>query len=496
MHWRKRLLAAAGLLLLGVLAVVPWRAMRVAPLAIAPVAIPDIAIDPDASAGRLARALTFATVSRDDAEPADPQALSGLVAYLREAFPRVHAALEVEGVGAHSLLLHWRGRDREARPALFSAHLDVVPVEPVSLSQWTHPPFAGTVADGYVWGRGALDDKSAVLAQLEAVEALLASGFVPATDIYFAYGDDEEVGGGGGAAAIATRLRERGVRLAFVLDEGSMVFDGVLAVSRRPVALIGIAEKGELTVELEAHGQGGHAAMPAPDNPIAAIARALARIESDAFAPRATPAVRALLDTLAAEASPGSRAMLANRWLSEPLLVRSLAGKRLTAAMVTTIVTPTVVAAGEKDNVVPQRATARLNLRLLTGDHSDAVLQRLAATIDDPAVSLRALPPVHEPSPVSDARGPAWDAIAGAAATVFPDAAVAPGPVIATTDSRHYRAIADQVYRFLPVRLTPVDLPRVHGNDERIAVSGHADAIRFYAAVITGWRGAGSDQVP
>jgi carboxypeptidase PM20D1 len=269
------------------------------------------------------------------------------------------------------------------------------------------------------------------------------------------------------------------------------VFDGVLAISRRPVALIGIAEKGELSVELEANGQGGHAAMPAPDNPVAAIARALARIEADPFEARATPAVRALLDALAAEASPASRVMLANRWLTEPLLVRALAAKRLTAAMVTTTAVPTVVAAGEKDNVVPQRATARLNLRLLTGDRSEVVLQRLAAAIDDPAVSLRALPPVHEPSPVSDAHGPAWDAIAGAAATVFPDAAIAPGPVIATTDSRHYMAIADQVYRFLPVRMKPDDLPRIHGNDERIAVSAHADAIRFYACVMSGWRGAG-----
>jgi carboxypeptidase PM20D1 len=483
---RKRLLAAIALLSLALAAVAAWRAIRVASPAIAATDMPAIAIEADAAARRLAGAIAFATVVEDEVESAsDVAALHGLVAYLRERFPRAHAALDVERPGGRSLLLRWRGRDAGAPALLFAAHLDVVPAGGPA---WTHPPFAGAVADGYVWGRGSLDDKSSILALLEAVEALLATGFVPATDVYLAFGHDEEVGGATGAAAIAETLRARDVRLGCVLDEGSFVLDDVLRVARRPVALVGIAEKGELTVELEARGRGGHAAVLAPDNPAAAVARALARIEAAPFAPRATAAVREMLDALAPEAAAGSRLLLANRWLTERLLVRSLAGDPLTAAMVATTAAPTVFAAGAKDNVIPQRATARLSVRLLDGDSSSSALAHIVAAIDDPAVAVRALPPVHEPSPVSRAQGPGWNAIAGAVAAVFPDAAIVPGPVIATTDARHYVALADDVYRFLPVRLRSGDLERIHGDDERIAIAAHADAVRFYAAVIAAWR--------
>lgn len=482
----KRLLATLALLSLLLLGVMAWNAARVAPLPVAATTLPALAIDADASAARLAGAIAFATVSRDDASDGDAAALAGLVAYLRASFPRVYGKLGHETVPGGSLLLRWPGRDAKAKPLLLAAHLDVVPADGEG---WTHSPFQGVVDGGFVWGRGALDDKSAVLALHEAVDALLASDFVPASDVYFAFGHDEEIGGTAGAAAIAAVLKARGVRLGCVLDEGSFVFDGVLAVARRPVALIGIAEKGEFSVELEAHGAGGHAALPAPDNPVAAIARALAKIDAAPFAPRATTATRALIDAIAPETSAVTRLLMANRWLTEPLLVRSLAGGRLTSAMVRTTVAPTVLAAGEKDNVIPQRALARVNLRLVEGDDSAGVLQALRNVIDDPNVQLRALPPVHEPSPVSHTAGAAWQAVAGAAAAVFPDAAIVPGQVIATTDARHYVAIADELYRFLPVRMRPEDVPRVHGKDERIAVAAHADAIRFYAAVILGWSG-------
>lgn len=483
----KRLLAIAAVLTVLLLAVMAWNAARVAPMPVAATTLPALAIDAEASATRLAGAIAFATVSRDDAPGADAAALAGLAAYLQAHFPRVYGKLDHETLPGGSLLLRWPGRDAAAKPLLLAAHLDVVPAD---AEGWTHPPFAGVVAGGFVWGRGALDDKSAVLALHEAVDALLASGFAPASDVYFAFGHDEEVGGTTGAAAIAATLKARGVRLGCVLDEGSFVFDGVLAVARRPVALIGIAEKGEFSVELEAHGAGGHAALPAPDNPVAAIARALAKVDAAPFPTRATTATRALIDALAPETSGATRLLMANRWLAERLLVRSFAGGRLTSAMVRTTAAPTVLAAGEKDNVIPRRAVARMNVRLLDGDDSAGVLRTLREAIDDPNVDLRALPPVHEPSPVSRTDGAAWQSVAGAAAAVFADAAIVPGQVIATTDARHYVAIADQLYRFLPVRMRPEDVSRVHGRDERIAVAAHADAIRFYAAVIAGWTGA------
>ena len=183
-------------------------------------------------------------------------------ALLQTKFPRTHAALKREVVNELSLLYTWEGADPKAKPIMLLAHQDVVPIAPGTEGDWQAPAFSGEVKDGFVWGRGSWDDKGNLLSQLEAVEMLVASGYKPPRTIYLAYGADEEVGGFRGAAKISALLQSRGVQLDFVIDEGLLVLDGVMPGIAKPTALIGVAEKGYMSVVLKMSATPGHSSMP------------------------------------------------------------------------------------------------------------------------------------------------------------------------------------------------------------------------------------------
>jgi carboxypeptidase PM20D1 len=431
---------------------------------------------------RLAGAVRFPTISYEGGRY-DAEAFDALAAYLAESFPRAHAGLTRETVAGHSLLYRWTGRDAAARPILLAAHLDVVPVEAGTEAKWTHPPFAGIAAGGYVWGRGAWDDKSSVIAILEAVERKLAAGWAPERTVYLAFGHDEEVGGGG-AQAMAALLKARGVALELVLDEGSMVLEGVVPGVEPAVALIGVAEKGYASVELVANAEGGHSSMPTADTAIGRLARAVGRLDADPFPPRLIGPMAATLDRTGPAMNLPMRVVLANRWLTEPLVLRTMADSASGSASVRTTTALTMFNAGTKANVLPQTARAVINHRLLPGDTVAGVVARDRRLIDDAQVGVRAIAGGRDPSLVSPADGPAFAAIERAASRVFPDAIIAPGLVIAGTDARHYEPVATNIYRFLPVRTGPEELKRFHGTDERIAIADYARAVAFYEAML------------
>jgi carboxypeptidase PM20D1 len=258
--------------------------------------VAEVAI-PDGAAGRLAGSLRIQTISSEDPAAFDPRTFSALHRYLQTAFPRVHARLARETVGTHSLLYTWPGSDASLNPILLIGHLDVVPVEPGTQKQWQHDPFGGRIADGFIWGRGAIDNKSAVVGTLEAVEMLLAEDFRPVRTVYLAYGHDEEVGGAAGARQIAALLKARGVELETVLDEGGVIGDGILPGIAEPVALVGIAEKGFVTIELSTRMAGGHSSLPPRQSAVGILSAAVARLEANPMAARLegpdTPTIRA-----------------------------------------------------------------------------------------------------------------------------------------------------------------------------------------------------------
>lgn len=486
---RKILLGIAGLAM--VLAAV----LTVNTLTYGPPLLPKISqaaavsVNNAVAAKRLGQAIRFRTISYGANKPVDGQAFQGLHRYLADTFPKVQASLKREIISDYSLLYTWQGSTPSLKPILLAAHLDVVPVQPGSDKNWIHPPFDGVVADGFIWGRGALDDKVSALGILEGVEFLLGSGFTPKRTVYLAFGHDEEVGGPKGAAAIAATLAKRGVRLDFTLDEGLVVAQGILAGVKPPVALIGIAEKGFLTLELTAKvddDKCGHSSMPPRGTAIAKLARAIHRLETNPMpAMLRTPAAE-MFEYLAPEMPIPQRVVLANRWLLESLLLSLLEGGKSTNAMIRTTIVPTILSkSGVKENVIPCEAKAILNSRILPGDSIDGVIKHVNTIINDSAVSVH---PYGDqptgPSPVSSTKSSGFATLRKTVRQVFPRAVVAPGLVIAGTDSKHYERIADNSYRFLPTRVTSADLSRFHGTNERLAIDNYAEIIRFYVQLL------------
>lgn len=480
--WIKRILVASAGALSALVVLLGVRAARMPSRQIAASPAAPVEIDVDAAVERFAQALRIPTIS-----PQGPDELAPffeLHEHLERSFPEVHRQLGRTRVAEASLLYEWSGTDPDLEPLLLLGHLDVVPAEPESVDRWAHPPFGGRVADGFVWGRGALDMKQSVLAQLEAVEWLLSQGFRPARTVLFAFGHDEEIGGRRGAQRIAERIADRGGRVALALDEGAAIVHDLVPGVKPPVALVGIAEKGYASVKIVAHEAGGHSSMPPPHTAAGIVATAVHRLERSPLPPRITRPVALQFEYLGPEMPWGARLAVANRWLLGGVLLDRLTARPRTGALVRTTAAVTMLEGSVAANVLPTEAAAVANFRILPGESVDSVLRHVRSVVPDRRTSIELLDEGHDPSVVSPVDGPAFEAVARSIREVFPDAVVAPSLVVGMTDSRHYGALTDEIYRFLPMRLGPEDLERIHGVDERIAVDDYVACVRFYVRVI------------
>ena len=440
----------------------------------------------------LAEAMSTAVQARTVSGLLDPagaaKEFESLHAYLRTRYPLVHATLERELVGSHSLLYTWRGSDAQAKPLGLLAHQDVVPIAPGTETLWKRPPFSGLIEDGLVWGRGTLDNKSNVVAQLEAVELLLKAGFKPRRTVYLIFGHDEEVGGRQGAVLIAGLFKQRGVQLDFVIDEGLAVTQGILPGVAKPLALIGLAEKGGMSLRLIAEAPPGHSSMPPTavgSSAIGMLSAALNKLDSHPVPGGIQGAAGEMFEAIAPELPFGQRLAMSNLWLLKPVVEGMLAKGAATNAMMRTTTALTIVNAGNKENVLPGRAEATVNFRILPGDTSQAVIAHVKRVIADERIEIKAMGTPAEPSRISSSSASGFKLIERTIREVFPDSMVAPGLVVAGTDSRHFEGVADQVYRFMPIRFKPDDLPRLHGTDERISVAQLADMVRFYHRLLS-----------
>ena len=443
---------------------------------------PPLAVDEKGAAERLGGAIRFQTIASREDPDANAAEFRKLHDYLQQRYPRTHATLKRELVGGLSLLYTWPGTDPQAKSILLMAHQDVVPVSPGTESKWEVPPFSGEVKGGYVWGRGSWDDKGNLIAQMEAVEMLVASGFKPRQTIYLAYGHDEEVSGQRGAVEIAKLLQSRGVKLEFVLDEGLLITDGIMPGLAKPAALIGIAEKGFLSVVLKVPATPGHSSMPPPkgSSAIGMMSAALRRLDDEQLPANIRGVAREMFETLAPEMGGFQRVALSNLWLFGPVVQAQLEKGASTNAMLRTTTALTVVKAGNAENVIPGLAEAVVNFRLLPGETIASVTDHVKQKAGSDRFELMALPGAAEPSPVSPTQSASYQLINRTMRQLFPDVLVAPGLMVAATDSRHFTALSDHVYRFSPVRARPEDLSRFHGTNERIATANLAEVVRFY----------------
>jgi carboxypeptidase PM20D1 len=434
------------------------------------------------SVDHLSGAIAFPTISYAMGSPIDTGAFEGLHIFLSEAYPLIHSKLKKEIFSGFSLLYTWEGRNASLKPVILMAHMDVVP--PGEINLWTQPPFSGENDGTYVWGRGTLDDKAELISILEAVERLLNEDYQPERTVYIAFGHDEEIGGLKGAAVMASVLKERGVEAEFILDEGYAVTVGMVPMVSKPVALIGTSEKGYLSVSITAEMEGGHSAYPQKESAITVIAKALLDIVNNQMDARISEPVDDFIRYIGPEMPFYARAIFANTWLFKRIILKIYQGSITSNALVRTTTAPTIFNAGVKDNVIPIKAEAIVNFRILPGETSANVLEHLNSVISDTRVKVAMVDGFNEPAPVSPSAGAGFEAILKTIRQVYPEAIVAPTMMLAASDSRKYIEVSKNIYNFAPIIITSADLARTHGLDERNKIEDFLQGIGFYYMLI------------
>ena len=485
----KKSILGIGAILVGLIAIAVFRASTVfEDVQLAPAEnLAQVELNEGQVVERMAGAIRFRTISHDDRSNFDADAFLAFHDYLRESFPLVHDRAELTLINDYSLLFHVAGSDPSLKPVMLMGHMDVVPVDGVTLAEWTHDPFAGEVVDGEIWGRGTLDDKLSVMSFLEAIEALIRDGFEPKRSLYLSFGHDEEVGGQDGAKAVAEHLEEQGIEFEFVVDEGGVVLEGVIQSVDRPVALIGVAEKGYLNLRLRVDAPGGHSSQPPPQSGLGIISQAIVKLEENPFAAELTH-IKNTFDAFALHAPFTDRLAMGNTWLLGPVLTSVLVNDPTSAASMRTTTAATMASGSSKSNILPTRAEAVVNFRILPGETAELVRDRVVDIIDDERVQV-IMETSFNPSPVSPTDSMGYTLLSQTIRGFDDDILVAPNLLIGGTDARYFYSVSPNVYRFVMVRATTDTLKIVHGIDERIAVEDYLTAIRFYYALV--WQATG-----
>lgn len=382
-----------------------------------------IDVDLDGAVERLSRAITFPTISNQDRDDFDTKAFDDYHVFLVEAYPEVHKVLKREILGdprPYSLLYTWEGKNPDLPPALFYAHQDVVPVPDDSLDQWEQEPFSGAVVDGYLWGRGSMDDKNQIHGILEAAEMKIKEGYQPERTLYFVFGQDEEVGGPEGARFIAETLEKRGIeRFAFVMDESAPLIPGIFPGLPDNTALIGIAQKGYVSLELAINAVGGHSSQPPEESNIGILAEAITRLEAAQFPYRIHPALRHQYRYLGPELDEAYQPLYSAVAFGkddeitdlEKQFIDVMAENAVTRAMMRTTIAVTMFNAGIKDNVLPPSATAVVNFRPMPGDTPEVIIQHVKDAIQDDRITIRDISASTPATAMADPSGPGYKAM-------------------------------------------------------------------------------------
>ena len=454
------------------------------------------AVDRDRAAERLAALVRCRTLAPENERGTVNKDVDGysefikLRSLLREYYPLTHEMLELEMVEDHSMLYRWPGKKNE-EPLVLMSHYDVVPVVE---EQWSHPPFGGVIADGAVWGRGSLDNKATLVSILEAVEALLQEGFKPQQDIYLTFGHNEETFGSG-IKSVVSLLEERGVQPGLVLDEGGAIMSGIFPGIERPVAFVGMSEKGYANFEFSVGGTGGHANAPDNINPFAILASIISAVGRKPFKAHLPGEVEEMFGILGPHMPFAQRLIFVNLWCFKPLLplLLTLIGREINALCRTTAVF-TMAEGSSAPNVIPDRASAVANVRPAkrdslqdVRDHFDRLAKKAAAPAmkgEDPYRVEVSMLYGHEASPSSGSGSFAFKKLKDLIAASYPEVAITPYIMLGGSDARHFCRISDHVFRFLPFEMSREELRTIHGVDERIGIDRLAAAIFFYRTLV------------
>lgn len=462
------------LILLGTAAV---RALQMKPTAAASAKFPDSDLE---RAQRYAETLSLLvqceTVSEKD--QASRRKFLAFHKLLREQFPLLHKAA-ARTVLNGSLIYKIPGQDGGiGAPVLLMSHHDVVPAE----GEWKYPPFSGEIAEGSVWGRGTVDTKGSLFCFMQAVEELLADGWKPECDVYLASSCTEEWGGDG-APAIAAWLKEQGVHLGLLLDEGGMIMDSPIAGVKGRYAMVGVVEKGYADVKFTANAAGGHASAPGPDTALVQLAKFICRTDRRSpFQARISPTLREMFQRMAPNMTFGMRLLLGNLWLFEPLLcfllprVNPLAG-----AMMRTTCAFTMAQGSPSYNVLPQQAWVTANMRCMPHQGTEESIEIIRAAAKKCGLDTEVLK-ADPACAVVDFKGDAFRLLEEVTDKIFPGYGVAPYIMTGGTDARFYmyEGVVENALRFAPLEINKQQYASIHAANENISMLTLPPAVDFY----------------
>lgn len=440
----------------------------------------EVKFNKEQTVSRLQELVQCKTVSSYNKDDEDDAEFDKLIDMLPRLYPNVDKACTFSKLADRGLLYKWEGKKHGA-PSVMMAHYDVVPVEE---EMWEKPPFSAIIENGVMWGRGTLDTKSTFNGVLSAADALIADGFVPENDIYFAFSGGEEVMGDG-ASNIVDYFEDNGIVPALVVDEGGAVVEDVFPGVKSPCGLIGIAEKGMLNVEYSINSGGGHASAPAPRTPIGQLSEACVKIETNPFPSHLTKPVAEMFDTLGRHSNFLYRMIFANLWCFGGVLdmICKKSGGELNALMRTTVAF-TMMNGSKAPNVIPPVATMVSNLRLNPMDTTASAMEYLKSVVGNDNITLTKAMGM-EPSRISETNCEAWDKVAAAVAGTWKGCIVSPYLMVQCSDSRHYGRISDHVYRFSAQDMTKEERGTIHGNNERIRLESIHKAVEFYIRLMS-----------
>jgi carboxypeptidase PM20D1 len=476
----RRIGAAIFIVLLVLVAIVLFNTFRTKPWPVKMANAVQSSL-PDSAIQHLSQAVQIPTISISDTSAIDTAAFTAFGSFLERAYPLIHQHLSKTMIDQFSFVFEWKGQNASLAPVILMGHYDVVPVEEAVLGQWIKAPFSGAITDTCVWGRGSVDDKSGVISVLEGTEAMLRKGFVPQCSIFLCFGHNEEISGRS-AESVVEYLAQKKVHAEMVLDEGGQLSEERVKDVRRPIAVIGVAEKGYASFELTVQKEGGHSMMPAKETAIDILTAALYRLRSKSLPSKLTPPVKEFIQRIGSSSDNFLNRMAgSNMWLFEGIIKGKLNEQPEGNAMIHTTIVPTILQSGIKDNVIPGTAKAIVNSRILTGETSASVEEFIRKVIGDDRVTIKKVGKYNsDPSPATPVESSAFKRIESAIYKNIPQVIPAPYLMIGATDSRYYRRISDGVVNFFPM----TDAKGFHGVNERLSIRDLQRGINFIMTVI------------
>ncbi|APG63701.1 hypothetical protein LPB140_07890 [Sphingorhabdus lutea] len=434
------------------------------------------------AAQNISEAIQFKTISNQNSKDNDWEQWRNFHNWLNNRFPLMHSQTKLTKVDEFSLIYEWQGSDRNLEPIILMGHHDVVPVEKGTEADWKHGPFSGAIADGAIWGRGAVDDKGPLIAIMSSIESAIQKGFAPKRTIYIVSTHDEEVFGGG-AKAVVKWMQAKKIKALFTLDEGSGIISNA-PLTNEAAAMIGISEKGYGTMSITARAEGGHSSMPGKDMAVVILARAMAAIDKNQFPLALSGPAKDLIESLAYEKGGAIKFAIGNMWLTAPIVKREIAKSNAGAAMLHTTMAPTMLQAAPKENIIPQSASAKINFRIAPGQSSEEVMAWVKNSTEGMNVEIKWTSSPKEASAISSTSSAGWNLINSAVGIIDKNLLVAPSLVLAGTDAYNFYAVSNDVYRFYPIK-EPIDgFAMVHGTNEHLKLHNLDNMLKFYTYLI------------